>query len=309
MDSFYGVWAGRDCELVRTAEFELLFTRSGDTLSATLAKIDGKDDVLVFDMRGVVIFDSAKKRVSCKAKDLRTGEELLIDNDSTSTIALSRRECTVVRTANRVVVRSGGEIVEEVLPAEGRMRLHTPDGRRYQLELIEKIDIVDPYDMRMVTRNEIGLCLQEWSLGTRLVKFDFDDGHVASLEINTNKHAYIFSYGSIFYCRAARIRSDNNGSVFAQNIRMMAKTGEFTAAIDSNNLATAKKEIVMNDSLFTPNVCTFAKEGIYWSLKSFDANLIVLNGCGGEDYRYQRFDKNSPDILEWFAYRDYAPTQ
>lgn len=307
IDSFYGVWAGRDCELIRTEKFELLFVRSGDTLSATLTSLDSKDNTLGFNVRGVVIFDSIKKQVTYKAKDLWAGEELLIDNDSVGTIVLSRREGTVIRAVNRVAVRSGGEIVEEVLPLEGKMKLRTPDGHRYQLELIEKISIVDPYDMRMVTKNEIGLCLQEWQLGTRLLKSG--DEHVTGLLINTNKHAYVFSYGGMIYCRAARIRSDNNGTVFAQNIRMMAKTGEFTAAMDSDNVAIAKKEIVISDSLFNPSVCIYATEGIYWSLKSFEPNLIILNGCGGEDYRYERLDRSSPDILEWFAYRDYTPTQ
>ena len=65
------------------------------------------------------------------------------------------------------------------------------------------------------------------------------------IEIGTNKHFYIFTMmPNILYCRAAYIRHNNNGSVFAQNIRLMINdnTGEKAAEMGDNNLkiTTAK---------------------------------------------------------------------
>jgi hypothetical protein len=129
---------------------------------------------------------------------------------------------------------------------------------------------VPPID-RKANKDNIGNCLQEWGLGSSFGKDD----------------------------------NGNCKTIFAQNIRLMKNPKEFTAWMPDDNFEITRKNIVIDDSLFDPNVCTFTKSGIYWSLKSSDEDLIILHGCRGEEYKFVRPEKNAENILEWFEYRDY----
>ena len=44
--SAVGVWADRDCELLRTERFALLFESNGDTTTSLLQRMDATDTVL-----------------------------------------------------------------------------------------------------------------------------------------------------------------------------------------------------------------------------------------------------------------------
>jgi hypothetical protein len=68
----------------------------------------------------------------------------------------------------------------------------------------------------------------------------------------------------------------------------------------------AGAELVIQDSLFDPNVCVYADDGIYWSVKSISDSLIVVNGCG-EDYYRRPPTPNAERMVEWIAFRDYQP--
>jgi hypothetical protein len=138
-----------------------------------------------------------------------------------------------------------------------------------------------------------------------------DSGNVKTIEIFTNRHSYVFTFNRrgddiMVYCRAARIRSNNNGTVFDQNIRLMMNRGNFTAFMEPDNFAVSGQDIVIQDSLFTPNACYYGKAGtgIYWSVKSFNDTLITLNGCG-QDYLYTRPHPDSQRMLEWFEFAEY----
>ena len=45
--SAVGVWADRDCELLRTERFALLFESNGDTTTSLLQRMDATDTVLL----------------------------------------------------------------------------------------------------------------------------------------------------------------------------------------------------------------------------------------------------------------------
>ena len=306
-DNFYGVWANKDCELVRTSKFSIFFERTGDTISATIKLLNIRNNKIIFETRAIVFFDSANKQVTIKARDLLSGEKLLVDNGTDNKLELVQKECIVENTPRKIIVKCGGEITEELMIKDNELKLHRSKDKCQTLNLVEKIDIVEPYQMRFANEDNIGACLQEWGLGTGFEKDD--NGNHTIITITTNKHSYTFGFGKwkdmdYIYCRAARIRSNNNGTVFVQNIRLMKNPREFTAFMPDNNFEITRKSIVIDNSLFNPDVCTFTKSGIYWSLKSYDKNLITLHGCGEEEYQIGRSEKNSEDILEWFEYKN-----
>lgn len=151
--------------------------------------------------------------------------------------------------------------------------------------------------------DNIGECLQRWQLGTGFEKHP--EGYITGITINTNHHTYIFYFtDNMIYCRAARIRHDNNGSLFAQNIRMMFNNREFTANMPVDNLAETSAILNIVDSLFDPKICVFADTGIYWSVKEISPDRITQNGCG-QEYFIERRDRDAEAILEWFEYHAY----
>jgi len=298
----YGVWADENSEMVRTSKFCVLYERMGEKLKASFQTISHNGDTVVFDDRGTAVFDSTRREIIIKSKDLLSGEELLVDNDSAGTIELNNTTCLLEKKPDRLILTAGNQTVEEYLPGEKKLRLLKPDGTWRELALVEKLDISQPYDMPEATADSIGACLQQWELGATAIRHP--EGYVTGVAVNTNRHSYIFYFANMVYCRAARIRSDNHGTVFAQNIRMMFKTNEFTASMPENNLAETREDVIIVDSLFDPKICIFAEDGIYWSLKAFDENMITLNGCG-EDYFRKRKKSDAEDVLEWFEYRAY----
>jgi hypothetical protein len=119
--------------------------------------------------------------------------------------------------------------VEELSKYENKLKLPAYANKWQTLDLVEKIKVVISYEIR---KQRQGLCLQEWMLSTRPIKDG--EGNVTAIVIGTNRHNYIFGFGKwndteVIYCRAARIRSKNNGMVFSQNVRLMKNSKEFTA--------------------------------------------------------------------------------
>lgn len=107
------------------------------------------------------------------------------------------------------------------------------------------------------------------------------------------------------YIRAAAARNNNNGTLFFQNIRMMKNknTEEYTMYIEPNNFTFSRNDLRIDDSKFQPDSCTFNPDGgIYWSLISFEPDLILLNGCG-ETYQVKRHPVESG--MEYFEYVPY----
>ncbi len=299
-----GVWADGDCELVDTGRFAVWFERDGSGVLSSLTAWRRQGDTIFADTRAMIFLDSSRSIFAAKARDIMAGDEVLMDIDSTGKLSLPVRRCFIKPNSGGLALVCGADTIA-ALSADGRqLTAISPGGVRRTLRRIETIEAVPPHDLPKASAQTIGACLQTWPLGVRALKFN--DTYTTGITITTNKHAYVFSYGGMIYCRAARIRSDNHGTVFAQNIRMMYKPGEFTSWMAPKNDTLCRSGVEINDSLFQPGVCVYAPGSIYWSLKRFDDSTIVINGCGGEDYITARPVQTDPQLLEWFAYREYA---
>ena len=300
VEDFYGVWANKDCEMVRTSKFFILFERAGDFVTASFTTVIPDSDKITYDTRAIAMFDKANGTVITAAKDLFNGDSLLINTDTTNSFRLNKNQYVIARIPQKITISSKNEIVEELSPDS--LRIKSPSGRWHELQLVEKIHVVPPYDMRTVTERNLGECLQEWGLTSQFLSDQ--NQNITTIILNTNQHSYIFMLDNMLYCRAARIRSNNNGTLFAQNIRLMSKPGEFTVYTEDDNLAVTREPLTIDDSQFKSDECTFADEGVYWSLKSAADSTIILNGCG-QDYHYAITPKDKNNVLEWFQYLPY----
>lgn len=188
------------------------------------------------------------------------------------------------------------------LQPDGSLRVAI-NGREQVLRKIEQITVCPPYQMLEASPLETGSCVQQWTSG---VKVGGNDTQL-SFEAGTNRHNYAFYImPQMVYCRAARMRFNDHGGLFAQNIRMMANTntGEHTCEMEADNEAVSAKPLTIDNSKFSPDQCVFDTDGIYWSFIRFDGNTAEINGCG-EIYRYPRPEVGEQTLTEWIAFEKY----
>lgn len=174
----------------------------------------------------------------------------------------------------------------------------------HALKKVEEIKIVQPYEKEQCkSKFNVGKCLQEWRLGAGYGLSD----DMTYCEVNTNRHMFVYMVSpAMVYIRAAATRNNNNGTLFFQNIRMMKNqnTNEYTMQIEPDNFNITRNDLEIDNSKFQPNTCTFNPDGgIYWSLISFEPDLILLNGCG-ETYEVKRPALESD--YEWIEYVPYS---
>jgi hypothetical protein len=272
LSPYYGVWANADCELVQTEKYTLFFERNNSKISATLRqnKRSENGDTVYSHFFAGFIFDMQTKEYE-KIVPATDNVKIPIDNY----INLNNGQLKVLQSAQVQI-----------------------------LQLIEKLDVCLPYEMPFAGSTNIGKCLQNWQMGVFEHSADAENPYI---EIGTNKHSYIFTLmPNMLYCRAARIRHNNHGSVFAQNIRLKinANSGEKTAEMAANNLTVSAADVEIDNLLFKPNACSFEEGGIYWSFISCKPDKIKLNGCG-ETYTYNRPTIDNKAVVEWFAYKNY----
>ena len=306
-DYFHGVWANKNCELVRTANYSLLFERDGSIISSNLQRVSVKGSMINLNTRVKAMFNNSDSTVTLKAKDLFENNEVVIQHPMPNNLILTDKNCSIKKISGKILLLEDGNTVEELDFKNNELRMKLADNRWETLFLIEKIEMSEPYDMpRNVTEDNIGQRVQEWQLGT---SYWYPDSVYWKVDIGTNKHLYTFTMNNDFlYCRAARIRSNNQGSVFSQNIRLVVR-GEnrdhgYIGYMAENNYKKASSDIEIDNSKFNP-ACGIAYDiDIYWSLNSFKDGEIKVNGC---DKVYFRLPANKDDdrILEWISYVPY----
>ncbi|MDR0754396.1 MAG: hypothetical protein LBF04_03305 [Prevotellaceae bacterium] len=269
LTAYYGVWANADCELVQTEKYTLFFERNEKKITVTLRQNERKGDTVYSNFFAGFVFDTDTKEY-----------EKITYNDESS---------------ERILFGDFAKLEDKYLKI-------SQNHKNQKLQLVEKIEICSPYEMPFANTSNIGECLQNWQSGVFEYNLDMDNLYI---EIGTNKHVYIFAdFPNMLYCRAARIRHNNNGSVFAQNIRLMINAKEKTAEMESDNLKVCASDVEIDNSLFKPDMCSFEENGIYWSFISCTADTIKLNGCG-EVYTYVRQSPDDTQVAEWFKYKAY----
>lgn len=306
-DYFYGVWANKDCELVQTSEYYLLFQRYENNISVTIQRVGYDEDSVIFNSRAAVVFNTKNKKAVMRAKDLYEGDELIVDTDPENTFRLTDYTCLVKNGPDSIVLSYFEKPLEVIYKKDNSLKFQSPDGKWQVLTKIEEITPADPYPMLQLTEDNIARCLQEWSLGVGHLKDP--GGYNIGIPINTNRHSFIFAFAAYqkqlnIFCRAARIHSDNNGTVFKQNIRLVSAGDMFETSMADDNLAEAGPDLEIIDSLFRPDTVNVTEQGEYWSLKAYEDSIITLNG-NGQYYNYVPTPMNSDKLYEWFEYTDY----
>ena len=306
-DYFHGVWANENCELIRTANYSLLFERDGTIISSNLQRVTVEGTRINFDTRAKAVYNNSDSTVTLKAKDLFEKDEVIIQHPISNELLLTNKSYSIKKESGKLLLLENDHLVEELDFKSKKLRMKLADNRWETLFLIEKIEMSEPYDMpKNVTKDNIGQQVQEWQLGT---SYWYPDSVYWKVDICTNKHLYTFTMNNDFlYFRAARIRSNNQGSVFSQNIRLVVR-GEkrnerYVGYMAEDNLKASGTELEIDNSKFNSQCGIAYDVDIYWSLNSFKDGEILLNGCY-QIYSRNPVNKDDDRMLEWIAFKRY----
>ena len=149
----FGVQAIKDCELLRTSNSILLFERNGNMINSTYLKFEKSIVGLVCRLFGKVSFNGN----NLAYKYMNTNLESLIEESS----------------------------VGEIIDHQRKIKL---GGNKQVLNLVEEIKIFEPYEMVDAERSNIGLCLSQWRLGTKMSY----ENKITYYKSGTNKHNHVF---------------------------------------------------------------------------------------------------------------------
>jgi hypothetical protein len=129
-------------------------------------------------------------------------------------------------------------------------------------------------------KDNIAKCLQDWILGCHEI---IENNMLVGVEVNTFKHMYIYELKPEFiYCRAARYIACEKGIVFNQNFRQ-----RFEAYMLADN-REAMNKLEYDQGLFGSDSCVWNNRSVYWSVSSVQDDLITLNGCQGDTYKWKK---------------------
>lgn len=266
-----GVYIGRDLEVVATDSYLITYRRNNklDFLESRLFRMSNGG----YDCIGICRTSPTETE---QRKPPKVWQWAFIFRDKVQATDPEMERC----------IHSSVKIVE----TENQITVDFSDDAVYQAALDE------PFTMQSLTptlpvasENNIGECLRLWNMGLNEEIFDIDGVPTfIGITVNTEKHMYIFEMtpGSI-YCRAARFVATNQGMVFNQNFRQ-----GFEAYMLADN-REAREPLVIDDTLFQSDVCSWNGKSVYWSLAQYNEEQIVLNGCQGEQYFYDKPHRES----------------
>ena len=305
----FGVWTNKDSELVITEKMMLFYLYKGTEYISALITYELNENRFNLFTKAVSCFNKSTEKAICKYFNNTEKKWKEIGDKYNFPAQTYKKSFLLNETKAYLKISNDDDFFLKLNKKNNILTFHSSFTNNQNLEQIEKIEMDDFNIGTKATKETVGQCLAEWSIGS--VFNEDDKKHTFAAQINTNKHSYIFSLNKlegnqILYCRAARIRSNNYGSVFAQNIRLMKNSNEFSANMVLNNLETSKQSIVIKNHLFNPKSCVFVDGGneIYWSLKDFSEDIIILNGCGDEEYKYIR-PISRKNKTEYFKYVKY----
>jgi hypothetical protein len=259
----FGVYIGKDIEIVMTGKYIMAFRRSekGQFLESSLLYSSTKSCI------GICRTDPC-------CTEMRTPPE---------TWKYAFNANNPILSDDKMKIFLDVQIFELSLTSIG-LEVKYNDGEIFiaQQDEVFNMEDISP-SCFSATENNIGECLQTWNMGVNDIIWN---NSFVGVTINTSKHMYIFEITqNSIYCRAARYITCEHGVVFNQNFRQ----GLEAYMIADNRKANDKLEY--DKSLFNAESCIWNDRSVYWSVSSVSDDLIILHGCQGDTYEWKKPDR------------------
>ena len=143
----------------------------------------------------------------------------------------------------------------------------------------------------MPTVSEAGIakCLKLWKLGNML-KVSEDE---MFFTMNTNKLEFVFllrNKDENIYCGASVTVSCDKG-LFGGRQYFRIRNYQDNSEPYCGFYSFLGEDVIIPDvdsSNFHTGSCSIKDQGIFWSVKSYSEDVIILQGCGDDEYTYCR---------------------
>jgi len=162
------------------------------------------------------------------------------------------------------------------------------------MKKVDSIEISKPYDMPTVTEKGIAVCLKQWRMGTSYRQIN--NGFVFQMITNTIEYVFqIQTDNCNIYCGAS-VNVPYDGGMFGGGQYFRLRN------FADNSKPFCRFECNLGNDLTVPFVpecnyesgeCTVTKQGFYWPVKRYNDDEIVLSGCGGDEYVYNRNEQKN----------------
>jgi hypothetical protein len=162
------------------------------------------------------------------------------------------------------------------------------------LTKIDDISISDINEMPSVSESGIKNCLKYWRMGTSYNLIH--DG--MQFQMVTDKVEYIFmiqNENCNIYCGASVNIPCENGMLGGNQyfrLRNYADNSQPFCRFFCN-IGDKINVINFNDIVCESGKCSNTSQGLFWPVKRYSDNEIVLDGCGGDEYVYRKDNSKS----------------
>lgn len=157
------------------------------------------------------------------------------------------------------------------------------------LQEIDEIEITEGYEMPAAYESNIAECLKKWRMGT---EFNLSEEGM-NFSMVTNKIEYVFmmlEQDCNIYCGASVYIPYEEGMFGSGQYFRFRNFADNSAPYCGFGCRLGKPISKREVQKVTceSGTCTITEQGLYWPLKRYTEEEIVLGGCGGEEYIYYR---------------------
>jgi len=255
----YGVYIGKDIEVVCTEQYTMAFRRNN-----------------MNDFLESMLLNSDRKCIGiCRTTPCSSNMSFLPDGWEYA----MKRDKKIYSDKNILHFINAETLA--MSEHQGYLTVQFYDGTRYMAQADElfTMEHLNPTCFSSNDRS-ISDCLIDWNVGCKDIIWN---GQNIGLTINTHKHMYIYEMTKdSIYCRAARYRTCDKGVVFNQNFRQ----GHNAYMVADNTVAM--QELPYDESFFSREACVWNERSVYWSVALVEEDRIELHGCQGDKYEWKK---------------------
>lgn len=298
----YGIWSNIDTEIAISKKqilvFERCINKSRIRVYEILENNTVKDNSQVSAVFGIKVKANIEFCESGKAgiiynnhdKIEKWGDEITYD------CSFDEQECIVKEVDDGFLLSRDSEII--FMFKNNKVIIRSLFSGLQELQLLEKITICEFKKGETANPENIGYCLKSWELMSfnMIMKIGF------ICFVRTNERLLSIQFinsddKQLLYCRTGNYKYSNKGTVSRIGIRLLKETKKFSYRLPKDIFAHNNKQIKIDEQKFSEECFVHDKKEriLYWSLKSFTEDQIVLNGCSGDYYKYNRPSMEAPN--------------
>lgn len=240
----------------------------------------------------------------CNSDKSRIGAKLYRGtDDDKKLVAVAERDLPAVKTVY-AFQSTDGSIVSNDREGVGKLIGSSFSYQTNEMKKNDSIVLTDPYEMATVENKGIEYCLKQWRMGTSFARYP----NGFTFLMATNKIEYVFTLQTDncdIYCGASVNIPFEKGLFGGRQYFRLRNFGDnsepfcgFFCHLGNDITVPTVPEMTCD-----ANACIVTDNGIFWTVKRYSNDEIILHGCGDDEYVYRRQDEKS-EYFRWNEQKD-----